>query len=230
MKAPFRILSAAAAVLLCACTCASAADVAGSVRKMQETYARIDGFRSEFTQKLLQRDSGVTETRTGTILFKKPLLVRWETKAPHSEMLMVTENEVWNYLADEELAYRYPREVAEDSRSLIQVITGQSSLDRDFDLEETRDPADGRLIHLMLYPKDPTTELTEAQLWIDPDTSLIRRVSVMDFYGNLNTVELSGLKTGAAASASDFRFTPPKGTEVEDHVGKKPTEKRPLSN
>ncbi len=209
---------------------ASAADIAATVKKMQTTYAGIQSFRADFTQQLLQRESGVVEKRSGVILFRKPLLVRWETAAPHAELLMVTDKEIWNYLPDEELAYRYSRALAEDSRSLIQVITGQSALSRDFDVESAQAPEDGNLIHLLLYPKDPTTELTEAQIWLDPATSLIRRVMVMDFYGNTNTIELQNLKPDAPVSDKDFRFTPPKGTEVEDHVEAQHPVAKPLLN
>jgi outer membrane lipoprotein carrier protein len=218
-------------LLLGTATVASAqTDVAAVVAKMQAAYADMKSFRSAFSQTLLQRDSGVEQKRSGTLVFQKPLRVRWETAAPHAELLMVTDREIWNYLPDEELAYRYSRQMAEDSRSLIQVITGQSALDRDFDVEESLDKADGGLIHLMLFPKEPTTALTEAQIWIDPATSLIRRAMVMDFYGNTNTVELDELQKNAAVSASDFTFTPPKGTEVEDHTDTAHPVERALKN
>lgn len=200
------------------------------VAKMQAAYADMQSFRAEFTQELFQRDSGITQKRNGTITFKRPLLVRWETAAPHAELLMVTNKEIWNYLPDEELVYRYSRVLAEDSRSLIQVITGQSALTRDFDVESAQEPSDGDLIHLLLFPKEPTTELTEAQLWIDPATSLIRRALVMDFYGNTNTVELKELKKNAVIPASEFTFTPPKGTEVEDHTEAAHPAERALKN
>ena len=209
---------------------ASAADIASTVSSMQAAYGAMQSFRADFTQQLLQRESGVVEERHGVITVKKPLLLRWETAAPHAELLMVTDREIWNYLPDEELAYRYSRELAEDSRSLIQVITGQSALSSDFDLESAQAPEDGKLIHLLLYPKEPTTELTEAQLWIDPDTSLIRRAMVMDFYGNTNTIELKNLKPDVSVSARDFTFTPPAGTEVEDHVEAQHPVSRPLLN
>jgi outer membrane lipoprotein carrier protein len=218
-------------LLLGTATVASAqTDVAAVVAKMQAAYADMKSFRSAFSQTLLQRDSGVEQKRSGTLVFQKPLRVRWETAAPHAELLMVTDREIWNYLPDEELAYRYSRQMAEDSRSLIQVITGQSALDRDFDVEESLDKADGGLIHLMLFPKEPTTALAEAQIWIDPATSLIRRAMVMDFYGNTNTVELDELQKNAAVSASDFTFTPPKGTEVEDHTDTAHPVERALKN
>lgn len=209
---------------------AFAADISAAAEKMQAAYASMQSFRAEFSQQLLQRESGVVEKRSGVILFQKPLRVRWETAAPHAELLMVTDREIWNYLPDEELAYRYSRELAEDSRSIIQVITGQSALSRDFNVESAQDPEDGKLIHLLLYPKDPTTELTEAQIWLDPETFLIRRAMIMDFYGNTNTIELSNIKKNASVSNSDFLFTPPKGTEVEDHVEAPHPVERPLMN
>ena len=182
----------------------AAEDVAAVAAKVQAAYADMKSFRSGFTQELLQRGSGTVQKRTGTISFQRPLLVRWETNAPHAELLMVTDKEIWNYLPDEELAYRYSRALAEDSRSLIQVITGQSALTRDFDVEPADGSSEGGLIHLMLYPKDPTMDMTEAQLWIDPATSLIRRAMVMDFYGNTNTVELKDLEKNASIPASEF--------------------------
>ena len=209
---------------------ASAADISATVKKMQVAYAAMQSFRADFTQELLQRETGMTEKRQGVILFQKPLRVRWETAAPHAELLMVTDEEIWNYLPDEELAYRYSRALAEDSRSLIQVITGQSALSRDFDVESAQSEEDGKLIHLLLYPKEPTTELTEAQLWLDPDSALIRRAMVMDFYGNTNTIELGNITPNVAVSDKDFRFTPPAGTEVEDHVEAKHPASRPLLN
>jgi outer membrane lipoprotein carrier protein len=197
---------------------------------MQNAYSNMQSFSADFTQKLLQRESGVTETRKGTLLFKKPLLVRWETAAPHTELLLVTDKEIWNYLPDEELAYRYSRQLAEDSRSLIQVITGQSALTRDFDVENAQSSEDSNLIHLLLYPKEPTPELTEAQIWVSPDTFIIQKAMVMDFYGNTNTVELSHLKKNVSVASSDFQFSPPKGIEVEDHLDSTHPVARPLLN
>ena len=230
MSKALRLLFCALFTLCLFAANASAADISATVEKMQAAYAAMQSFRAEFSQQLLQRESGVVEKRDGVLLFQKPLRVRWETAAPHPELLMVTDREIWNYLPDEELAYRYPREMAEDSRSLIQVITGQSALSRDFDVESAKDEEEGKLIHLLLYPKNPTMELTEAQLWLDPETSLIRRAMVMDFYGNTNTIELRNLKKDASVSDKDFRFTPPKGTEVEDHVEAPHPVERPLLN
>ena len=56
---------------------ASGTDVASVAAKVQTAYADLQSFRADFTQELLQRDSGTVQKRSGTISFKRPLLVRW---------------------------------------------------------------------------------------------------------------------------------------------------------
>lgn len=205
------------------------ASVKNAVAKMQSAYKSLNDFRAGFTQDLTHQESGTTETRTGVLLFKKPLLARWESAAPHEELLLVGEQDIWNWLPDEELAYRYNLDIAKDSRSLIAVITGQSPLDRDFDVElmnETpagedaaKERAAGTLdaVHLLLYPREPTPQMVEVQLWIDAKSGFIRRAQVMDFYGNTNRITFTDFRPDEKLSAREFTFTPPEGTEVEDH-------------
>ena len=216
MAMTLRILCGLALALLLALPRADAAGQEDMLKKTQSAYAAMQTFRAEFTQKLTQRETGTMQQRTGTIIFKKPLFVRWETAAPNAELLVVNDKEIWNYLPDEELAYRYSRSLADDSRSIIQVITGQSPLDRDFDVQDRAQ--DGRLLRLTLYPKEASTEMTQVRLWLEQSTGLIRRAVIIDFYGNTNDIELVAIKPGASVSDADFRFEPPGGVEVEDHI------------
>ncbi len=213
------------------CGAAQAAQDQGTaevLKNVQAAYSSMQTFRATFSQKLLQRETGSTEERRGSILFKKPLFIRWQTDKPHEELLIVNDREIWNYLPDEELAYRYSRAIAEDSRSIVQVITGQSPLDKDFEVKDLGEEKGG-VVHLQLYPREPSTEMTEVQLWIEKKSSLIRRAKVTDFYGNTNSIDLEKIEAGVTASDKSFRFTPPPDTEVEDHIERKGPEKIPLS-
>ena len=215
-----RTLAPAAALLLSAATAlAASSDTDSLVSRMQSAYAAMNSFRASFTQELTHQESASTETRRGTLLFRKPLLVRWETDSPSPELLLVGVRDIWNWLPDEELAYRYSLDLARDSLPIIMVVTGQSPLDRDFDVESLPpEKDDANLVHLLLYPREPSAQLTEAQVWIDPATALIRRAQVMDFYGNTNLIRFDSLTPDAALKDEDFSFTPPPGTEVEDHT------------
>lgn len=139
--------------------------------------------------------------------------------------MVITDKDVWDYLPDEELAYQYSPEVVHDSRSIIQVITGQSRLDKDFTVEA--EPDDNGLAVLRLYPKDPSPQLVEALLWVDKGTKLIKKAQILDFYGNTNEVALTSLTPDASIKAGTFQFTPPQGITVENLMNQDAPE-RPL--
>ena len=131
---------------------------------------------------------------------------------------MVTAKEIWDYLPDEEVAYRYPPSLVRDSRSIIQVITGQAALTKDFEVKPEGE--EQGLAKLRLYPKEPAPQMVEALIWVEPGSGYIRRASIVDFYGNTNEVRFTSFKPDARLKSSDFSFTPPKGIEVEDRIGR----------
>ncbi|MCL2122504.1 MAG: outer membrane lipoprotein carrier protein LolA [Desulfovibrionaceae bacterium] len=184
------------------------------VKNLQRVYGAIDAFQANFTQKLIHRESGSFEMRSGTLLFKKPLFVRWETAKPNAELLMINNREIWNYLPEEKLAYRYAPELAQDSRTLIRVVTGQARLDQDFVVEE--DGKEDGLLRLRLYPLEPTQQMVEAGIWLDPAAHLIKKAIIVDFFGNSNEVTFTGLNTKLKLEEKSFDFAPPKGVAVED--------------
>jgi outer membrane lipoprotein carrier protein len=183
---------------------------------LQQRYAAISSMSLDFTQTLRHKESGAVEKRSGVLLFKKPLLVRWETKEPAPELLLVGKDSIWQVFPAEELATKYAPSMALDSRSIIRVVTGQARLDQDFIVEE--EGREGGLVRLRLYPKEPTQSLVEALLWVDADASLINKVLVYDFYGNENEIAFTKLRIDVALKDSLFTYTPPKGYEVEDRT------------
>ena len=214
------IFALAAGLVLMAATAAQASDIANTI---QARYEKLRTFSATFEQTLTHKESGSVEKRQGNLLFQKPLLIRWQTDKPHEETLVVTNKEIWDYLADEEIAYRYPLELVRDSRTIIQVITGQAALTKDFDVKE--DGQENGLAKLHLYPKEAAPQMVEALLWVEPATGYIRRASIIDFYGNSNDVRFTQFKPDVSLKASDFTFTAPKGVEVEDRIDRKVQER-----
>lgn len=207
----------AAGTALCALLwLAPAANAANLAAVIQQRYETLKSFSADFEQTLTHKESGSVERRQGSLLFQKPLLIRWQTAKPHEETLVVTAKEIWDYLPDEEVAYRYPPSLVRDSRSIIQVITGQATLTKDFDVKP--EGSEQGLAKLRLYPKEPAPQMVEAVIWVEPDNGYIRRASIVDFYGNTNEVRFTSFKPDVRLKASDFSFTPPKGIEVEDRI------------
>jgi outer membrane lipoprotein carrier protein len=204
-----------------------AAGAAETTARLQRQYTAIKGFSADFEQTLTHRESGALEKRKGTLFFQKPFLIRWETEKPHPELLVVTGSEIWDYLPDEELVYRYPLSMVQDSRSIIQVLTGQAALTKDFDVKP--DGEEGNFVRLRLHPREPGPQMVEAVIWADKTDGYIRRAELTDFYGNKNNVGFTSFNPRAQFGEKDFSFTPPKGVEIEDHSGKK-AQQRELFN
>lgn len=193
---------------------ASRTPVNAAAKNLQRTYAGMESFQADFVQKLVHKESGSVETRNGTLLFKKPMLVRWETTAPHAELIIINSREVWNYLPDEALAYRYAPDSVQDSHALIRVLTGQARLDQDFYVEE--EGTEKGLLRLRLSPLEPAHQMTEAAVWIDPANYIIQRAVIFDFYGNSNEVGFTTLRPNPKLDEKKFDFAPPHGAMVED--------------
>lgn len=193
------------------------------LEKIQNAYGQIRAFEAEFEQTLTHKQSGSVEKRKGKIAFQKPLSVFWQTAKPHEEILMVNQKEIWDYLPDEQLAYRYAPELIQDSRNIVNVLTGQARLDKDFDIKPGG--SQNGLTKLILYPREPNTQMVEAAIWVDPGSGAIQRANVIDFYGNSNDVAFRSFKPQARIDSSRFNFKPPKGIEVEDRVDQKVQER-----
>ncbi len=195
-------------------TAASGAAAQSVPERVQEQYKGIASMRCEYTQTLVHKESGAREQRSGVLSFAKPLLLRMETQKPSPELLLVTKERIWNVFPEEELATMYSLDLARDSRSIVQVITGQARLDKDFFVE--RKEEEGGLLVVDLFPKEATQAMVEARLWLDPKSNLIKKLRVYDFYGNENELSFSRQEVNASLPTSLFLYTPPKGFTVED--------------
>lgn len=189
---------------------------------IQKQYNKTNAFEADFDQTLTHKESGAKEKRKGRLLFQKPLLIRWQTASPHEETLVVNSKEIWDYIPEEEISYRYSPNLVKDSRNIIQVLTGQARLTQDFDVKSMG--KENGFSKLTLYPKEPTTQMVDAIIWVN-DEGYIRRVRINDFYGNANEVILTSFRPVSQIATSQFKFTPPKGVEVEDLIDRKVEER-----
>lgn len=201
---------------------------------VEDNYASMNSFKAEFKQDLFHRESNTTQKRTGELLFEQENNIRWITHAPYAEEIIVNKKEIWNYLPDEEIAYRYGPEMLEQSHIALSVITGKTKIIDNFEVEllgeevapQTSNTDDNKTnqnntnntyLKLVLFPFDPTTNLVEAELWIDTEKNLIKKIVVSDFYSNTNSIDFESIKPNAKVRKKDFTFNPPKGVTVEDH-------------
>jgi outer membrane lipoprotein carrier protein len=192
---------------------AHAEDLTGRIQKQ---YEALKSFSAEFDQTLTNAASGQVEQRSGRIHFKQPRFILWKTETPETEILLIGKDAVWNYFPEEEVAYRYPLEQVLGSKTVLRFLSGKADLKEDFYIE--RQPTEEGRVKLVLTPVNPEPSLVEATVWVEPDSALITKVLVVDFYANTNLVDLDNLILNPDLRDSMFHFEPPKGVDVFDNT------------
>lgn len=179
---------------------------------VQKKYESVKGLSADITQVLTNASSGKVENRTGTLKFQQPALIRWKTLTPEPELLVVGKEKVWEYFPEEETAYVYERKQVIGSKTMLRFLSGQARLDEDFAVSLVDEK--GASVKLELVPNEPEPNLVQAFVWVDTQNWLLERVQLIDFFGNVNDVTMSKVQENPSFVQDDFRFTPPKGTEL----------------
>ena len=188
---------------------ASAADIA---RELQRRYDSVTSLQAEFVQTLTNASTGIGQERAGSLLYKRPQMARWETVKPEPELLVINRGQVWNYVQEEGVAYRYARQDILDSSTLVRLLSGQANLNEDFIVLGST--PEGEWTRLDLQPRDPEPGMVEATLWVDKKSVLIRQVMIKDFFANTNQVRLNDIELNPAIEDAVFEFSPPAGTTI----------------
>ena len=195
--------------------CAQASDLSDQIQKR---YDSLQSFRAFFLQKLTNASSREVQERLGSITFKRPRFIRWETTSPENELLIIGQNTVWEYFPEEETVYRYSVEQVLSSKTMIRFLSGEANLKEDFIVEDLG--TDGEFRHLKIVPMEPEPNLVEGELWVRPGQDMLEKIKLVDFFGNINELELTGIEIDVTVEDKDFILNPPQGTDViEGMVG-----------
>jgi len=189
--------------------CAQASDLSDQIQKRYDT---LQSFKAFFLQKLTNASSREVQERLGSITFKRPRFIRWETTSPENELLIIGQDTVWEYFPEEETVYRYSVEQVLSSKTMIRFLSGEANLKDDFIVEDLG--MDGDFRHLKIVPMEPEPNLVEGELWVRPGQDMLEKIKLVDFFGNINELELTGIEIDVNVEEKDFVLSPPKGTEV----------------
>lgn len=189
--------------------CAQASDLSDQIQKRYDT---LQSFKAFFLQKLTNASSREVQERLGSITFKRPRFIRWETTSPENELLIIGQDTVWEYFPEEETVYRYSVEQVLSSKTMIRFLSGEANLKDDFIVEDLG--TDGDFRHLKIVPMEPEPNLVEGELWVRPGQDMLEKIKLVDFFGNINELELTGIEIDVTVEEKDFVLSPPKGTEV----------------
>ena len=189
---------------------AAANDVDGLLQRLGDAYEGLTSLSTEFTQET--RFPGFSKGRVfgGTLELVRPDRMRWDYSQGSRQQLYVASRQVILFAPDSSQAIISELSPASDRQVPLHLLADVTGIRDTYHVT----PGDGGYA-LKLTPIEPHPQAPETiQLWLDPDTGLIRRVRLDLPGGSSSDITFSGLRANAPVDAARFRFTAPEGVHV----------------
>ncbi|XXF79540.1 outer membrane lipoprotein carrier protein LolA [Myxococcaceae bacterium GXIMD 01537] len=189
-------------------------EVKDLVDRMQAFYEKTADFKARFKQDYKYKMFKRTQTSTGTVIYKKPGLMRWEYEAPSKRTFVLAGNKVYTYDPAAQTLMVGNIDTSQLSAS-VTFLFGQGKLAEEFNITKGA-CADCKGTLLVLDPLKPETRFRQVRLEVDPKTAQVLKSTVVDPDGSENAIAFLDLKTNVGVQADAFKLNPPEGTRIDD--------------
>ncbi|WP_375771464.1 outer membrane lipoprotein carrier protein LolA [Archangium gephyra] len=191
-----------------------APEVKELVERMQAFYEKTQDFSSDFKQDYKYKALRRTQTSTGTVIYKKPGLMRWEYQKPSARTFVLAGEKVYAYDPEAQTLSVGRIDTSQLSAS-VTFLFGQGKLADEFSISKGAcKDCKGTLLVLDPLKQDP--RFRQVRLEVDPKTAQVLKSTVVDPDGSENAIAFLNLKTNVGVGADAFKINPPDGTRIDD--------------
>lgn len=185
---------------------AQAAEDDAAVEALAAKLTPLNALRGRFSQ--VQTDSAgeVLSRSSGDFTMQRPGLLRWETTEPFPQLLVTDGEEIWLY--DEDLEQVTVSPVTTQLNQTPAIIFSGDLLKIGQNFHVT----DHGNAHFTLRPK--TYNEAFQRLELEFKGQLIKRLTILDGFGQTTVFELSQVKRQGPLPLSHFQFRPGPGIDV----------------
>jgi len=184
-------------------------------KKVQAFYDSLKTFKATFSQTYTIKIQNVKKESKGKVTFEKPGKMNWVYDAPNGNRVVSDSTTIRVYEKENEQMYETPVKTSQYPAALA-FLMGKGQLIKDFDLrllDAAQMKFEGGYV-LEGTPKEATPAYQKVLLYVDGQTSQVRRVLILDAQGNRNRFDFSAPVVNQTVDKSEFNFTPPPGTRV----------------
>lgn len=188
-----------------------------ALNRAEDTYRGIETLRADFTQTLVNPMLGDPVVSTGTIFLAPPSKFSMRFTDPEGDRIVSDGTWLWIYVPssvpNQVLRQPIPSRGAATPNLLAQFV--------DRPLEHYRasyvgvDSVAGELVDVVkLLPRRADDPFTEAEVSIDRNTGLVRKLAVSEPTGQRRTILFERLQQDVHIPEAELTFTVPVGTRV----------------
>lgn len=182
--------------------------------KLQKTYDSTLSFSADFSQITSTKLSRRERHGQGSLLIKKPGLMRWDYLQPDHQVLISDGEFMSMYFAEAEQMIVTPAAEYLQSDVTYAFFAGTGDILRDFEIGAVgEDYCCGVAPDLKLIPKQAHPQVEYLYLWLN-DNFLIGRMQIADHYGSITDLTFNNIRLNLSVELDRFKFTPPSGTDI----------------
>ena len=184
----------------------SAADPAA---ELEAFLADVRSLEADFTQTLVEADSGREQVSRGRLYLQRPDRFRWEYREPAPQLVVADGQELWLYDPDLEQVTVRPLDDGLESTPAA-LLSGQGDLDASFDkgAAYSEDGVDW----IELKPRNANADFQGIRVGFAGGT--IAAMELIDALGQLTRIRFAEVKTNVELDQALFVFEPPPGADV----------------
>lgn len=190
----------------------SSAAMAGGVDQLKAFAAQVKTARGEFEQRQVKQDQGALEVSnqaSGTFEFSRPGRFIWTYLKPYEQVLQADGEKLYVY--DKDLNQVTVRKLGNSlGASPAAILFGSNDLERNFTLKDVG--MKNGIDWLELTPKARDTQFQ--RVGIGFRNGNLAEMELHDAFGNVTLLTFKNIQKNLPISASHFKFTIPKGTDI----------------
>jgi outer membrane lipoprotein carrier protein len=165
--------------------------------------------RTEFEQKVYDRDKRLVQASSGTFAFQRPGRFRWQIQVPYEQLIVGDGERVW--IHDPDLNQVTVRTMGRALGSTpAALLAGSTEVARAFELANVGEIAG--LEWLEARPRDKDAGFERIRLGLGADG--VEAMELYDHFGQTTLLQFSRFVRNPSFDPATFRFTPPKGADV----------------
>lgn len=182
--------------------------------KLQEAYDSTTSFSADFSQTTSMKLSRRERHGQGSLLIKKPGLMRWDYQKPDHQVL-INDGEVMSmYFAGAEQMIIMPAKEYLQSDVTYDFFAGTGDILRDFEVSGVgEDYCCAPVPDLRLAPRQGHPQVDYLYIWLNGDF-MASRMQIVDHYGSITDLTFTNIKLNLPVDPDRFKFVPPEGTEI----------------
>jgi outer membrane lipoprotein carrier protein len=182
------------------------------LKRMESRYSS-PGFSARFFQTSTLKAMDITETASGTMMVKRPGMMRWVYEKPDKQVIVTDGKQLWIHRpADNQVTVGSAPSFFGDGKG-ASFLSNIQSVRKTFNVTLEKMNASQEYV-LKLVPIDKSYDLSSVLLVVSNDTFNIVEVVTYNSYEDETRIELNNIQFEQNIDDAQFKFAIPQGAEV----------------